>query len=451
MVGTNRKATNSIFLSAEYIEQIREYAVLTSTRVHHFMKLIEDRHDSFFNGNLQKTLGVLDSMYFLTKQGAKNLERLPYPSSLIEARRLQNRLGVFHQALSYLSQAIYQALETDMTEQTYFKFLTMEPHQYTKTMISIETLVEFLIESYFTEKLLKETIIITTFGDVAGYHVFPLEEVFPRVAFVEIPKIDAYRCRFWSWLGHEAFHGRYRLGVEDENWVRAKSEIYSDIKHLASRHWGAVSPLTSALAARQIEEIICDTAAARLLGPSYLLTLSTTHLNPRSEARSFDEHPPMTARVHYLLRLLNRICGPLDVLDEIENSWDLELFSSFVSHREVKYIEEYEELLTHYEGILQQLPSLYAPLIDERQFNRERWRKMEKIYEDMKGGDTMRKHDLQCVDLLTIVWLKRVDYFKDIYKTEKFKNCFMTLCRFDEKVTNEVIRYIVEKRRNRNA
>jgi hypothetical protein len=451
MLKGDKKTENVRFLPAEYIEQIREYATLVSTNLNDLKYMIKTRIDPTLEPNLQKTLNVLDRMHFLAKEGKKNLERLNYPDSLSEAKTVQARLDVFNRAFRCLSQAAFQALETSMSEQTYFKFLTLEQHEYRKALISIEILMEFLLDSYFPEYLSKKSVIIPLFGDSFGYQVFMLEEIAPRVALVEIPRVDACRCRFWSWLGHEAFHSRYRLGFRDEEWETARSQIVDDIKNLGIRRWGINSPK---IAARQLKETICDTAALRLLGPSYLLALSTTYMNPRSEASSFDAHPPMTARVHYLLKLLEKIGDPStfsNFLDKMGKSWNTELSSCGISYKEGTYIEEYEDMLSHYENVLVKLSSVFSPLIDKRQFDSQCWKRSKRIYAKWREGGSLLNYDLDLAELLNIVWLKRMDDFDEVYPSEKQKSHFVALCKLDEKMTDQMIWYIHDRMRNQDA
>jgi hypothetical protein len=293
--------------------------------------------DLTFKENVAK---VVERLVEIIGNASYRLKLLKYPDNLREAYILENRIKYSEGIVHSLINAIDQRSEGYSAEQTYFYSFSKTEHTGMKVYKAIDNLMRHFLLSFFPMEISKETIAIALFGDEIGYRVLLVPQLLPLVAITHIPKVDIYRCRYWSCLGHETAHQKYpylKLGGKYEN---LRNEMVEDLIKLGTRLWQvALSPF----AASQFEEIICDLSALILSGPSDLFSLLTLASNPRVEARWFDRHPPLSVRVTYMFKYLKNLESNTNssyrkMLSDYKTSWESITSSIRIPHREQRYI-----------------------------------------------------------------------------------------------------------------
>jgi len=432
----------------EYVEQIREYGTFYAQGLNYLKDLIQNLAyvdlDPIFQRN---TVEVLERLSEVIGGASNRLRILRHPDNLAEAYRLENRIRQYEGIAHYIIDAIDQRMEGHSTEQLYFYSVTKSEFIGRKIYIAIDNLMNHFLSSYFPPEISRDTISLVLFGHEMGYQVTLVPHMIPLVAITHIPKIDFYRSRFWSCLGHETVHQEYHSMQMPQRYESLRHDMIDDLVSLGSQMWQVALP---GFAVSQFEELICDLSSLILSGPPDLLSLLTLAGNPRIEAQFFDRHPPLSVRVKYMTRYLEELESNPDssyqrMLQNCVASWENVKDSLWIPYREKRYIEEYDRLVEHYyDDLLEFSQAQFVPRI--RFFEPADWETSAQAYESYKNGTGLAESNLDFTQILNLVWVKRCEVTKNIYIDEHVPERFTIWHEFERKFFDDIVNLMIEIR-----
>lgn len=278
---------------------------------------------------------------------------------------------------------------------------------------------------------------------------------------IGVPPSDVYRCYLWPSIIHEDFHGRIneieafarQLMSEDYSKGRAsrKQDIFAEEKlKPAVKEWlllrevlareikeqtlgihydyswrflekdRCIPPLSYYIT--QVNEIMCDLAAIKLLGPANFLATGVSWAAPcRSPFYGVDKyladpsHPPEVVRLHCMIDTMESSDMGYSN-DDYLKEWKIDFseLTTFDVKEECELFSKYKRVIKPFLPKLSQLASSFIKKNDL--FTNEKWKKLRDGYESSreitKILDFMLPHE-QARSLINVAWLKRVEIFRE--------------------------------------
>jgi len=433
------------FVDQEFLEQIRETASHLISDFDYLKDFVGKRPSYQIEEQLKNKISRLsDLITSNVKRGIDNILILPLDESLKEAYRLLRRMSEYNTIFFFMKQAIDQRFQTHVAEQFHFTQPTMEECTGRKVYSAIDNLVAKLISSFFPGFIADNSISLAVFAYVPGYVVWiPFRE--PIIAIVQIPRVDLHRCRFWTSLAHETAHQRFAAyPLEDldpmgDKYFELKSEMIPDLMSMFTRVFGETSQdVTRFMATRQFEEILCDLSSLMLIGPTEVLTLMTASGNPRVEADAFSPHPPLTARVKYMLEYLDTAFQTTPSqyfkydLEDWKASWGSVTKTIPIPVRERVYLDCFSEVFANYKDDLVAVARDFLKVPDSELFEPETWDRATRVWDDAS-----QSYSLNGTDYINLIWAKRWKLFKEIFRGSTTE--FLKWHEYERKSTYDVI------------
>jgi hypothetical protein len=433
------------FVDQEFLDQTRETASHLVSDFDYIRDFVGKRPAYQIEEQLKdKIRRLTDLITFNIMRGIDNIAILPADQGLKEAYRLVRRLSRYNEIFFFMKQAIDQRFQTHVTEQFHFLQPAMGECTGRKIYGAIDNLVAKLMKSFFPRFIAGNSISLVVFTYVPGYGVWiPFRE--PIIAIVQIPTVDLHRCRFWTSLAHETAHERYAAyPLEDldpmgDKYFNLKMEMVPDLMNMFSQIFRETSQETARfMALSQFEEILCDLSSLMLVGPAEVLTLMTTFADPRLEADAFGRHPPLAARVEYMLEYLDTTfqSAPSDNF-----KYDLEAWKAswaFVKEtipnpvRERLYLDSFSRVFANYKNDLIAVARDFLKVPDSELFKPEIWDRATRAWDD-----TNRSYSLSGTDYINVIWAKRWKLFKEIFRGSTAE--FLNWHEYERKSTYDVI------------
>jgi len=370
-----------------------------------------------------------------------------YPQNMQTAVVLQKRLNIYEKIITCLRQAAFQRLEGYSTTQSSFFFAIEDDFTSKRVYKAIDILVGHYLKCFFNKEALENLTTITFFGDNPSYNI----DIYENLALVQIPKVDATRCRFWACLGHESVHERFFHSNLCPAHLALKDKVVQEITSIGKKTFKVVIP---ELANKQFEEIICDLSSLIISGLPDLMTLISFSAIPKLEADKIRKHPPLDTRFNYMYRYLSTLKSSDHKdynrsLEMCKASWenikkDLECIFP-LTDEEKAYICEYDKLIdTYFEELLDLAKSLV--LIENNQiFSAFSWRKGAEAYQKLMKGTPLDELELNITELFNLTWIKRIGSFEKVGTNKKSSEDFLTLHAFERKLFEEFVNKVIEK------
>lgn len=405
-------------------------------RVPHFILVPSLKN---INEILQDMIKNLESAY-------SYIHSFHYPQNMQTAVVLQKRLNEYEKIITCLRQAAFQRLEGYSTTQSSFFFAIEDDFTSKRVYKAIDILVTHYLKCYFLKDGLENLITITFFGDNPTYNI----DIYENLAIVQIPKVDATRCRFWACLGHESVHERFFHTNLCASHVALEKKVVQEITAIGEKTFKVVIP---ELAKKQFEEIICDLSALIISGLPDLMTLISFSAIPKLEADKIRKHPPLDTRFYYMYRYLSTLKSAdypeyNRSLEICKSSWDHiknDLKTLFpMTDEEQTYICAYNKLIdSHFEDLLELAKSLI--LINSNEiFSAFSWYKGAEAYQQLITGVPLGDLKLSITELFNLTWIKRIGSFESVGVNNKSSEDFLVSHAFERKLFEEFVNKVIE-------
>jgi hypothetical protein len=397
------------FICDEYIEQIREYATQFTSDLNYIKNIVQNADYELDNTFQNNIIIIINNIIKKIDKIIDNILRFQYPDNLNETYFLHYTVGEYENLVSYSLQAIDQRIEGYASEQIHFHVPSKIEFNTPRIYKAIDNLVTFFFYKFFPTDVARDFIPMTIFSNVPGYQISFCD----TTAIVQIPKSDQYRFRFWTALGHEIAHQKYRKTRLKGSYAVLRQNIVEDLTNLGKKVWKAGDRYS---AFSQFQEIICDLSSLALIGPADLLTLIVSASHPRLEADSLDAHPPLSVRANYMFKFLINLEPDFEnsysqQLKKWKSAWSLIERTISLTEDERLYISEYNKIVEQYYPELVKLAKNFLELPNDY-FVPKRWEEAEDAYTLMKKGKSIENLDIDVINLLNMMWIKRWDILK---------------------------------------
>jgi hypothetical protein len=269
-----------------------------------------------------------------------------------------------------------------------------------------------------------------------------------------VPSIDVIRTRRWAAVSHEAAHQKIaKIASHQQNIFNKLDEIVEDFSSLlTSKPFDELELLDRYLISKQIEEILCDITSVLMVGPASPFAFLT--YGPLGHAGRISDHPPLSVRVEYMLRILRHLesCyGPTDLgedLDMMKEDWASYVNLAMQSpHSEVinhDYINKHLIFINRHLDKLENFVSNRVIRADEaNRFLPAKWGIAKRFVENGLKMDFPEINQLDIPALLNIPWI-RIKRDFPIHKNKWLNNQPAIQSRFDEiKYSNIIVERIL--------
>lgn len=448
----------------EYVEQVRESASLLLSTLGHLencVKTMKYVHNEPFR---TRCVEVITRIANEIKPIVASVEGQVYPKSLEQASVLDKTTNQAKDILEYVTTAIDQRLEGHIFEQSSYGTLVKSEFVANRVHTAIDNLMGYFMKAYLQAEIAEAISIVTVFGHQTDYQARLIPWKLPLIALVHIPKTDLYRCRYWASLAHETVHlhwfsARALVGLPKATESKI-DKLTSKIQKVGITVFGIDAP---DLARSQLEEILCDLNSVALVGMADLLTILTSCCSFNDGIGKYEDHPPWLVRTKYMMKYLEKECmskhpASLELYDDLfedcKKSWHTDFERAITqegtagkkpdNQKMMKYFEEYQSFI---DGNFQDLVSVsnQSLFIDSSDcFSPRKWERIIEAYKKYKEGAILDGLNLDPVDVLNLVWLKRFEICRQTPKEMLSKN--YTIWRKSErKLFNDIVDLLARK------
>lgn len=282
---------------------------------------------------------------------------------------------------------------------------------------------------------------------------------------VNMPSTDIHRFRFWTSMGHEITHlkllhtyqscvlnspkilmhfpyseeGQSLYDCTAQGLCYEIGEAYTNSKVLGDKY-STNLPNATRLIAKQVEELICDSASIIIFGIPSLLTLICSGGLPYQGLKDICDHPPLPIRVNHMLKCLRNQKNPtpkyLETLNEIEHEWN-SLLNQFKFDQYTDLLEAYQRVVDDYSQYISDFANKYIVSYSDP-------------VEPIKWDKYISTYDVSCsalndsckdpVSCLIRAWAKRWITYKKLCETGKTNfNQFCTWHKSETKIYGQLI------------
>jgi hypothetical protein len=325
------------FAVFEYLECYRERLSHLDISVNESLARVKSADTNEYTVDFQKNCQIaLSEISKLLKHELTELQSVKY-STYDELTRVftrQKNIDDLSEALRAIEKAISQRFSPDTEKGTFFPELSLASFN-PRIGSAVDNLVRCINDKFFsnldkTEEFDPNKILpIAIFGDGPRYKIDEFTIGQYHVYLVNIPRTDIYRFRFWTHLGHELAHLKISRSVQTNfsgqpmKGIKYPSEgqslynkLIDDISagiggaYLASKKfcqdYSNKKVFYGDYIHKQIEEIIADTAAIRIFGIAYLMSMMAWVGDPTQDIDKLAYHPQIIIRINNMIQQLER-------------------------------------------------------------------------------------------------------------------------------------------------
>jgi hypothetical protein len=428
----------------EFLECYRERLSHLDISVNESLAEVKSAETNEYNLDFQKNCKIaLIEISKLLKDELIELKSIKYPTydELAKVFTRQKKIDDLSEALRALEKAFSQRFSQDNEKGTFFPELSLASFN-PRIGRAVDNLVKYLSSKFIsqedkTEEFDPSKIIpIALFGDGARYKIDEFSIGQYHVYLVNIPRTDIYRFRFWTALSHEIAHLKISRSVQTNftgqsmKGVKYPSEgqdVYNALIDALSTHVGEAYLGSKKFCQdysnkrvfygdyihKQIEEVLADTAAIRIFGIAYLMSMIAWVGDPTQEIDRLAYHPQIIIRINYMIKQLQRNPEAKQgkyglVLAELVNNWK----AIEQKIREKSGYDECFEFIDLYQAKLQQNMDAICDfvekylIIDNKTFSPALWNAWSLEYESAKMADPSGVTKTP-IEIIVRSWVKR--------------------------------------------